>query len=389
MSASTHTGGARRGFGTAGLLALALPGCLTDPRAPVVKEAARPHAQQIRAEAPNLLPEQPVTSPTASRGQQGDVVPAGGAQVAARIRASVNGTPILENELQEAAAQYAGELLSAPEAQRGELYQKIADRELQRLIERELVLEEAFAKLKQAKLDKELQKLKDAAGQEADKRLREIKQTLKVGTDEEFKAVLQNQGLTVEGIRRQVERNFMMMEYVRNVVFPIVNRISLQQVREYYDGHAAEFSVDDRVRWQDIFIDASRFPDAAAARRFAEQVLARARAGEDFAKLSQEFDHGDSRLRNGDGLGTKRGEIKPAEVEPLIWNVRPGEVGPLIDMGFGFHIVKVVTRDYAGRRPFDAACQTDVRRKLQNLLADREYKRIVDDLKKKATIQVY
>jgi hypothetical protein len=291
--------------------------------------------------------------------------------------------------LQEAAAQYAGELLNAPESQRGELYQKIASRELQRLIERELVLEEAFAKLKQAKLDKELQKLKDAAGLEADKRLREIKQALKVTTDEEFKAVLQTQGLTVDGIRRQVERNFIMMEYVRNVVFPIVNRVSLQQVREYYEGHPAEFSVEDRVRWQDIFIDASRFPDAAAARRYAEQVLARARAGEDFVKLSQEFDHGDSRLRNGDGLGTRRGEIMPAAVEPLVWNVRPGEVGPLIDMGFGFHIVKVVTRDYAGRRPFDAACQTDARRKLQNLIADREYKRIVDDLKKKATIQVY
>ena len=80
MSGCTHTAGSRwHVLRAASLLALALPGCLTDSRTPVVKEAARPHADQIRAEAPNLLPEQPVTSTTSSRGQQGEVVPASGA----------------------------------------------------------------------------------------------------------------------------------------------------------------------------------------------------------------------------------------------------------------------------------------------------------------------
>jgi parvulin-like peptidyl-prolyl isomerase len=391
MSGCTHTATWRRILGLLGLIALAQPGCVTEPRTPVVKEAARPHAEEILADGPKLLPEQPIVSTTASRGQQGDVVAASGtgtAQVAARIRAKVNDTPILEDELREAMAQFAGELLSVPEAQRGELLQKIADRELQKLIERELVLEDAFTTLKQLKLDKELQKLKDAAGVEADRRLREIKQSLKVATDEEMKAILQNQGLSIEGVRRQVERNFIMMDYVRNKIHPTVSRISLQQIREYYDDHSDEFKIDDKVRWQDIFIDASRFRDVASARQYAEQLLARGRAGEDFAKLAVEYDHGDSKLRNGDGLGSKRGEIKPAEVEPAVMSLRPGELA-LVDLRFGYHIVKVVQRDYAGRRPFDAACQSEVRRKLQNTIAEREYKRIVDELKKKAAIQVY
>jgi len=392
MSGGTHTAKWRRHvLGLLGLVVLGQPSCVTEPRTPVVKEAARPHAEEILADGPKLLPEQPVVSTTTSRGQQGEVVPASGtgtAQVAARIRAKVNDIPILEDELREAMAQFAGELLSVPEAQRGELLQKIADRELQKLIERELVLEDAFATLKQLKLDKELQKLKEAAGVEADRRLREIKQSLKVATDEEMKAILQNQGLTVEGVRRQVERNFIMMDFVRNKIHPIVSRISLQQIREYYDDHSDEFKIDDKVRWQDIFIDASRFRDVASARLYAEQLLSRGRAGEDFAKLSVELDHGDSKLRNGDGLGSKQGEIKPAEVEGTVMSLRPGELA-LVEMRFGYHIVKVVQRDYAGRRPFDAACQSDVRRKLQNTIAEREYKRIVDELKKKATIQVF
>jgi peptidyl-prolyl cis-trans isomerase SurA len=392
MSGCTHTAEWRRQIlGLVGLFVLAQPSCVTEPRTPVVKEAARPHAEEIRAEAPKLLPDQPVASTTASRGQQGDVIPAAGtgtAQVAARIRAKVNDIPILEDELREAVAQFAGELLSVPEAQRAGLLQKIADRELQKLIDRELVLEDAFATLKQLKLDKELQKLKEAAGVEADKRLRDIKQSLKVATDEEMKAVLQNQGLTVDGVRKQVERNFIMMDYVRNKIHPIVSRISLQEIREYYDQHADEFKIEEKLRWQDIFIDGSRFPDVASARRYADQLLARCKSGEDFAKLSVEFDHGDSKLRNGDGLGSKPGEIKPADVEPTVLSLRPGEVA-LVELRFGYHIVKVVQRDYAGRRPFDMACQSEVRRKLQNIIAEREYKRIVDELKKKATIQIY
>src|SRR4029077_16133829 len=108
---------------------------------------------------------------------------------------------------------------------------------------------------------------------------------LKIQNDEELKAVLQAQGMSVSGLRRQSERNFMMMEYVRNLIYPTIQRISLHQVRSYYEEHPEEFRAEDRVKWQDLFVDVSRFPDPVAARRHAEQVLARARGGEDFAAL--------------------------------------------------------------------------------------------------------
>ena len=111
--------------------------------------------------------------------------------------------------------------------------------------------------------------------------------------------------------------------------------------------------------------------------------------GQDFAALVKQCDHGDAHLRNGKGLGEKHGEIVPAQVEPIVWSLKPGEVGPLVDVGFGVHIVRVAERQYAGKKPFDEACQKDIRKKLTGIIADREYKKMVDDLKKKATITVY
>jgi parvulin-like peptidyl-prolyl isomerase len=355
-----------------------------------VRETARPQADAVLADAPNLLPQVPVASTSSSRSQQPDVVPASTASsgVAVRMKASVNGIPIMEDELREAMAPYLIELLQVPESQRAAAMQKITDRELNRLVERELILEEAMAKIKAINRPSIMEDLKKEASKEADKRVREVKTALKLQNDDDLKAALATQGMSVSGLRRQAERSFMMMEYVRNLIYPTVQRISLAQMREYYQQHPDEFRTEDSVQWQDLFIDASKHPTAAAARAHTEHVLARARAGEDFAKLAQQFDDGDSKLRGGSGLGNKHGEILPAQAEELVWSLKANEAS-ILDLGFGYHIVRIVSREYAGLRPFDVQCQMEIRKKLQAVIAEREYKRIVDDLKRKATVTVF
>jgi hypothetical protein len=280
---------ARRFVASAGMLSLGITGCMSMDGESAVRGAARPHADAILADAPSLLPQVPVATTTTTRGQVGtEIRPVGGTtavnatptgQVAVRLRATVNGIPILDDEVREAMAQYVGELIQAPESMRPQLQQQIFDRELQRLVERELVLEEAIRRIKDSKKDSILKELNKAASEEADKRLRDIKAAVKAKSDDEFKTMLQSQGLSVSGMRRQYERNFMMMEYVRNIIYPVVNRISLRELRDYYEDHPDEFKTADYVAWQDIFIDASRFATPAAAREYAEQVRAQAAAG--------------------------------------------------------------------------------------------------------------
>src|SRR6516165_6158019 len=163
-----------------------------------------------------------------------------------------------------------------------------------------------FAKLKDR--NTVLDKLKEAAGKEFDKKLRELRRRSSVKSDEEFKAMLKAQGLSLAGVRRQVERNFMAMEYMRNRILPAIDRISHQQIMEYYNHHPEEFQVSDGVTWQDIFIDASKFADRPAARQFAEGLAAKARGGDDFQKLVMQYDNGDSSYRKGEGYGHRKGE---------------------------------------------------------------------------------
>jgi parvulin-like peptidyl-prolyl isomerase len=307
-------------------------------------------------------------------------------RVAVQIRAHVNGVPILDDEVRNACYQFLVPTLSLSEPERSIRQNEIFRRELEQIIDREVVLQDAFAKLSKNG-PQYLDKLKQAASKEFDKKLRMFKKTFNCKTDEDLKELLRSQGQTLEGIRRQVERNFMFTEYMRGRIFPAIDRIGRQQIIEYFQDHAAEFQVDDSVDWQDIFIDANKYPSRDSARRFAEQILMRARNGEDFVKLAK-FDNGSSSYQNAEGLGHKRGEVNPAEAEPILFQMHDGEIGPLVELPTGFHIVRVVKRQYAGQLTLDEKTQTEIRRKLQAETFDREAKKLIEELRSKASIEI-
>lgn len=307
-------------------------------------------------------------------------------QLAAKVRASVNGVAILDDEIREAIYPYLIETLSLPEPQRALRQKEIFQNEMERLIEREVILQEAMVLL--SKRQTILDKLKAAAGKEFDKQVASMKRRYQFKSDDELKAAMRAQGMSLEGMRRQMERQFMASEYMRSRIMPAVERITLEQIHEYYQEHAAEFAVADGVQWQDIFVDAARFPDRALARQFAEDIAAKARAGEDFKQLALKYDNGDSSYRNGDGFGTRRGEIKPPEAEPALFTMKDGQIGPVVQLTNGFHIVKLVKRTHAGIQPFDEKTQAAIRNKIMQQVWDREQKRIVAELKRKAAVEI-
>ena len=71
----------------------------------------------------------------------------------------------------------------------------------------------------------------------------------------------------------------------------------------------------------------------------------------------------------------------------MLFQMRDGDVGPVIELGTGFHVFRLVKRDYAGTVPFNEKTQAEIRRKVQMMVMERESKRVVIELKRKATIE--
>ena len=68
--------------------------------------------------------------------------------------------------------------------------------------------------------------------------------------------------------------------------------------------------------------------------------------------------------------------------------LKPGQVSELIPTSNGYHIVKVLEREYAGVRPLDDKLQQMIRNKLTDQLLKVERERLVADLWRKYTVVV-
>jgi peptidyl-prolyl cis-trans isomerase SurA len=302
----------------------------------------------------------------------------------ARIRARVNDKAILDEEV--VAAAYQALLGASTEAEKAE----ILNAKLNEIIDREVVLQDAELRLGNRAGGKFIKELQSVATDQFNKQwLYKLMNAQKMTDEKQFREMCASQGMSVDLIQRQWERSFIAMEYLRGRIEPMVNKVSQRDVSEYYDRHPEEFKVEEHVEWQDLFVAAARFPSRDAARQFAESIIARLQAGQDFVALSKQFDHGDSSLReNSLGIGHKRGEIKPAEAESVVLGLKAGQVGALVEMPTGFHIVKVLSRTEAGKQPFDDKLQRAIRDKLKGQVFTREMKRMVSDLRRRAIIQV-
>jgi parvulin-like peptidyl-prolyl isomerase len=305
------------------------------------------------------------------------------ASPAATICAVVNGEPILAEEVRMSCILKLGAARTPKEVE--EILRQGRDE----IIDREVLLQDAFAKLEKGGPQgvKFRAKLQEIAGQEFDKRW--VKPLMKhnhIESKEEFAAFLEKNHMSLDVMRRWFERNFMANEYLRSRVEPLITRIGHTEISEYYTSHREEFTQADSVQWQDIFIDANQHPSREAARQFAESLLQRVRQGEDFANLSYEFDNGTSgHYRKGEGEGRKRGEIRPREAEEALFRMRDGDV-QLIERGRGFHVVRLVKREYAGPIPFDAKVQKEIHDKLRVNVFTRERDSILKEMKRKAVI---
>ncbi|HMI32094.1 MAG TPA: peptidyl-prolyl cis-trans isomerase [Candidatus Limnocylindrales bacterium] len=115
-------------------------------------------------------------------------------------------------------------------------------------------------------------------------------------------------------------------------------------IRAYYDQHSLEFTIPGRARVREILIGArpGDGPGArGAARTKAVDILRRVKAGENFESLAREFsDDRSSAARGGDLGEITRGQV-PKEYGDAVFALKPGEIGPLIDTQFGFHIVRL------------------------------------------------
>lgn len=292
---------------------------------------------------------------------------------------------ITDQEIRESVWQRNEELARLDGREREAKQKELYTAALRRAIERELILDEMYAKLKKANKSNVIDDIKEAAAQGTEKRIRDIKKQIGAKTDDDFTTFLRVQGLTVQVLRRQLEREMMASQYVNSMLREKGRRSNLADVRDYYEKHPKEFATKDRVKWQHVFVSANKHGPAAAQR--AEAIRQAAANGQDLGALSKQYDDGLAGAQNGLGVGERAGEIAQ-DLEATVLALKPGELSAVLQTPTGYHIVKVIERDYAGVRPFDQTVQNAIRDKLDNQLYEADRAKMVEDLWRKGVVEV-
>jgi len=269
----------------------------------------------------------------------------GAVQVVEEIIAKINGDIVTNEDLararREVRADMARQGMSAAKIQET-LAQHEKD-QLRNKIDQLLLIQKA--KDLDIKVDndvsKYMAKLQSTVGEPDPDKFHEMVREQTGESFEDFKADITNNLLTERVIRQEVQGRL-----------PIDHK----EIETYYNEHKADFVREERVFLREILISTENKDTAGqtVADKKANDLVRRARGGEQFAELAHENSDAVTKEQYGDLGGWKKGELA-SNLETLVWSQPAGYITDPIKVAKGFLILKVENHQKAGQASMDEA----------------------------------
>lgn len=168
----------------------------------------------------------------------------------------------------------------------------------------------------------------------------ELKRNLPPGLSMED--MLKRNGITQSQLKEELSLGIRVKKLLARE--PKVNvKPSEKEIKEFYDKNRDKFKSPEMVHVRHILVakqkddtDATRAQKIEKIERIRKQLL----AGGDFAQLAKENSDCPSKERGGD-LGTfVKGQMK--KFEDAAFSQKRGEIGPVVETEFGWHIIQVM-----------------------------------------------
>lgn len=196
--------------------------------------------------------------------------------------------------------------------------------------------------------------------------------------DAQFQQALKSAGMDEAGLEKQVREQLLTQKLIEKLSAD-APKVSNEQISAYYAANKAQFEQKAAKRSSHILFKAT---DKATA----EKALAELKAGGDFAALAKKYSIDPGSAAKGGDLGWPTTAYL-AEVEAAIAKLSPGQTSALVKSTAGWHIIKVTDTRKASQQPL-----ADVRDQIEQILMQQQkadvYQKFVDDLRKKAKIEI-
>ena len=288
------------------------------------------------------------------------------------VIARVNGEAINKADFEKAVRNIeANAGRGVPPDQRDQVYRSVLDQ----LIGYRLLIQETRAR-KVTVPDAEL-----------DKRMEQIRSQFP--SEDQFKQVLTQQGVTLEQLRADTRNDLMVSSMLQTELAPKV-AVTAAQVDEFYKNNPNQFQQPERVRASHILIGFPPNADDAAKQKVRAQaadVLKQVKAGKDFAALAKQYSSDPGSAQQGGDLGFfQQGQMVPP-FDKAAFSMKPGETSDLVETEFGVHIIRVADRQAGRAVPLDEV-RPQVLQYLEGQSRQAETQKFVEGLKAKGKIEI-
>ena len=225
-----------------------------------------------------------------------------------------------------------------------------------------------------------------------------IRKENKLEDEAKFQAALAQEGMTLDDLRKSLEKQMLVEQVQRQEVGSKLN-ITEEEARQYYARYPEQFTESASITLREIFVEVPASEGGInvakddEAQKKIQDARARALKGEDFAKLAGEVSDSPSKA-NGGLIGPfNRADMSP-QLQEVVDKMKQGDITNPIRAGKGYQIFKLETMKAAALQPFEkvsdligekvaaARTQTEMRKFLARLRAQAIIEWKNEELKK-------
>jgi parvulin-like peptidyl-prolyl isomerase len=153
-------------------------------------------------------------------------------------------------------------------------------------------------------------------------------------------------------------------------------KVSVEEIKKYYEEHQGEFTLPESVRVRQILTD---------TKEKADTIREKLEKGENFARLARALSIAPDRKQGGDLGFITRGSF-PKEFE-VCFDLKVGELSPVVSSLYGFHLFKVVEKRSETKLPLEEV-RDQIEEWLKEQVREAAFQSYYEDLKKNYPVEI-
>jgi peptidyl-prolyl cis-trans isomerase SurA len=212
--------------------------------------------------------------------------------------------------------------------------------------------------------------------------------------DASLKAALKQEGLTMDELRQQLEKSYLIRAVQQREIGPTMS-ITQEEEKQYYEKHKADFMTPQTVTLRELMIVVTTRTDKGqslfsvaddnSSKAKIEALRARAVAGEDFATIVTQASESTSKSTGG-LIGPVNVEDLTPGLQEAIAALQPGGITLPLRGPRGYQIFKLESRSTPTQKSFETV-RADIERAIRDERLDPETQKMLARLRTQAVIE--